>query len=106
MPSYEPPVNRHYTQANTCDIPEDVMWKFVGKEGQRLKRITASLNLDYVYYHHGEGKGYISIHGGWGPVAKGEAARKIEDMVHRFYEKIVSPEAQATSPLEVKEESE
>ena len=94
MPAYEPPINKHYTQANTSDIPEEVMWKFVGKEGQRLKRITASLNLDYVYYHGDGAGGYISIHGGWGPVAKGEAARKIEDMARRFYEKIMSEESQ------------
>jgi hypothetical protein len=93
MPSYEPPINRHYTQANTCDIPEEVMWKFVGKEGIRLKRITASLNLDYVFYHGGEGKGYVSIHGRWGPIANGEAARKIEDMARRFQTKIMSESA-------------
>ena len=99
MPAYEPPVNRHYTQANTRDIPEEVMWKFVGKEGQRLKRITASMNLDYVYYHGGDDKGYISIHGGWGPVAKGEAARKIEDMARRFHAKIMSEGAQVSEEV-------
>lgn len=99
MPAYEPPINRHYAQANTRDIPEDVMWKFVGKEGNRLKRITASMNLDYVFYHGGDGRGYISIHGGWGPVANGEAARKIEDMARRFYTKIMSEGAQTSDAV-------
>lgn len=99
MPSYEPPLNKHYTQANTSDIPEDVMWKFVGKEGSRLKSITSSLNLDYVFYHGGDDKGYISIHGGWGPVAKGEAARKIEDMARRFHAKIMSEDTQVSEAL-------
>lgn len=100
MPAYEPPVNRHYAQANTRDIPEEVMWKFVGKEGQRLKRITASMNLDYVYYHGDGAGGFISIHGGWGPVAKGEAARKIEDMARRFHAKIMSEDAQGSADIE------
>jgi hypothetical protein len=99
MPSYEPPVNKHYTQANTSDIPEEVMWKFVGKEGNRLKRITASLNLDYVYYHGDGAGGFISIHGGWGPVAKGEAARKIEAMARRFYAKIMSEDPQVSQEV-------
>ena len=95
MPSYEPPINRHYTRANTSDIPEDVMWKFVGKEGKRLKRITHTMHLDYVFYHGGEGKGYISIHGGWGPIAKGDAARKIEEMARNFHKQKMSEETQA-----------
>lgn len=49
MAPYDPP-NSHYSQYNVSDIPEDEMFKIMGKGGKKFYWLTNFLGLDYIWY--------------------------------------------------------
>ena len=62
MPPYDPP-DAHYAQIDCSEYDEEFMFKFVGNDGWRMKKLTSKYNLYYLYYH--PDKKIMSIHGSW-----------------------------------------
>jgi hypothetical protein len=61
MPPYKPP-NTHYSQMNVSEYSEDVIFKFMGRNGKKFYWLTQNLGLDYLWYD--KARKVIEI---WGP---------------------------------------
>jgi hypothetical protein len=67
MPPYEPP-DAHYAHINIPQYDTDTVFKFIGKDGYRFKKLTSELGVYYIYYHHEDKR--ISVHGPWTAIRK------------------------------------
>ena len=70
MPSSNPP-NTHYSQVTALPNKQD-MFNFIGKSGCNLKKITDTLNLEYIWWNMD--RNVIEL---WGPENKLVRARNI-----------------------------
>lgn len=76
MPMYDPPI-AHYAHINVSNVPEQTMFKVIGKEGHNMKRLTAKYNLKYLWWNM-ENK-TLEIWGGHNAVAN--ARPKLEKFI-------------------------
>lgn len=70
MPPYNPP-NTFYSQVAALSNKQD-MFKFIGKNGCNFKKVTETLDIEYVWWDMN--KNVIEL---WGPHKKLLRARKI-----------------------------
>lgn len=77
MPPYEPP-SAHYAHVNISEYDTDAVFRFVGKNGWRFKKLTTELNVKYIYYHHEHKR--ISVHGPWSAMQKLPCAEIVKQL--------------------------
>ena len=81
MPPYNPP-SSHYCEINAFNSPTD-NFKFIGPGGQNFKRLTAKLNVEYLWWNMERNVFEI-----WGPFSKMNSTKKyLNSYMHRFYDK-------------------
>ena len=88
MPPYEPP-DAHYAHINIPEHDIDTVFRFIGKDGYRFKRLTSQLGVYYIYYHPEDKR--ISVHGSLTSLQKDpckEIVRRLDEFIHS--EKICS----------------
>lgn len=81
MPPYEPP-DAHYAHINIPEYDVDTVFRFVGKDGYRFKRLTSELGVYYIYYHPDDKR--ISVHGSYNALQKApcqEIVRRLAEFV-------------------------
>lgn len=101
MPAYDPP-DAHYAHINIPDYDVDTVFRFVGKDGWRFKKLTRELNVYYIYYHHEDKR--ISVHGSYKSMLN-EPCKKVVEELDKFieHEKTCSETLMETDDSIVKE---